>query len=979
VSDLSDQLAAALAGRYRVERELGRGGMATVFLADDLRHRRRVAIKVLSPELAVALGSERFLHEIEIAAGLNHPHILPLHESGAADGLLFYVMPYAEGESLRHRLARERQLSLADSLRIARDVADALDYAHRHGVVHRDIKPENILLQEQHAVVADFGIARAIFAAGGEKLTATGVAVGTPLYMSPEQCAGGRDLDGRSDQYSLGCVLFEMLAGQPPFTGPTAESLTHQHLSVAPRPVTDLRPTIPSEVVRTVQRTLAKAAADRYRSAADFAQAIEEALAATASTAGPAGVGPGEPRPADPATVAATLAVEPRQAVGSKPAALSPARGWILAAGTAAVIALAIVAWRLGPVIFDSRTAVPTKKEWILVAEFDGPAADSSITAATRDLVMAALDQSEIVATVPRDQIRLALQSAWKSPSERVDAELARELAFRSAVRTVLEGRVGRLGKGYSLVLRLTDADSARVVVSVSDAAADEDALIPTVNRIAKRLRAELGERKHAIQATRGLQLVMTPSLEAYRAVLQVPALTRVGDFRGAIACYRRAIALDPEFASAWGYMGIGFSNLGEPDSALMAYGQALARPERLDESQRLIFAGGAAFLRGDLPGALALSEQLIQLNPQSASGHLNRSAYLAAAGRLKEALESIQTAERVRPFGPNQFDHYQHFWTLISLGLADEARTIVPRFMGRNALHAPLWMAEATGQWSAAESLATALRNTTGIGEGDRRTAATILAAVQASRGQVSAADQALREVQSVAETSHDLAQANSTRWDRLRLSLFSRGVAVDPGSPGSWDTTTAGLCVRGAWAAATGDSALARRLPATIRKRSAPELARQGFLGPGMVEAWLAARGGDWQGVLRFLGPAALQGRARGHTLGQSAPLVRWMVAEAHAQLDRPDSAAAYFERVIAPPPEGGTEFEQVQMASSFAHQRLVLLYARMGRLEDARRHWAMFSDAFTRPDPEMRPLIEQARAALGSAEGRARTAQR
>jgi serine/threonine-protein kinase len=225
LSDLSPRLKDALADRYRIERELGRGGMATVYLAEDLK---RVAIKVLDPEVAAAIGPERFLGEIATVARLTHPHILPMHDSGIADGLLYYVMPYVEGESLRDRLAREKQLPLEDALRIAREVADALSYAHSRGLIHRDIKPENILLQEGHAVVADFGIARTAAAAGGEKLTATGIAVGTPAYMSPEQAAGGRDLDGRSDLYSLGCALYEMLAGVPPFAGATAES-PHRH------------------------------------------------------------------------------------------------------------------------------------------------------------------------------------------------------------------------------------------------------------------------------------------------------------------------------------------------------------------------------------------------------------------------------------------------------------------------------------------------------------------------------------------------------------------------------------------------------------------------------------------------------------------------------------------------------------------------------------------------------------------------------
>ena len=287
MSGVTDQLNAALASCYALGRELGRGGMATVYLAKDLKHHRSVAIKVLAPELAAAIGAERFLREIEVAAGLNHPHILPLHDSGAAGDLLYYVMPYVEGESLRERLEREKQLPLDDALQIAREVADALSYAHSHGVVHRDIKPENILLQSGHAVVADFGIARAITAAGGGTLTGTGVALGTPAYMSPEQAVGSRDLDGRSDLYSLGCVLYEMLAGQPPFTGPTGESLVHQHLTAEAPSVTIMRPAVPGWVAAAVQRALAKTPADRFSPVALFAEALahrESAAMAAATT-----------------------------------------------------------------------------------------------------------------------------------------------------------------------------------------------------------------------------------------------------------------------------------------------------------------------------------------------------------------------------------------------------------------------------------------------------------------------------------------------------------------------------------------------------------------------------------------------------------------------------------------------------------------------------------------------------------------------
>jgi len=248
--------------------------MAVVYLAEDLKHRRQVALKILRPELAAALGPERFLREIEIAAGLHHPHILPLYDSGDADGTLYYVMPFVEGESLRARLEREKQLPIADALRVAREVADALSYAHSRGVVHRDIKPENILLQAGHAVIADFGIARAVSAAGEERLTGTGMSLGTPAYMSPEQAAGEREIDGRSDLYSLGCVLYEMLAGQPPFTGPTVESVIHQHLVVEPRSIGQLRPAVSAEVAAALARALAKTPADRFNPVGQFAQAL---------------------------------------------------------------------------------------------------------------------------------------------------------------------------------------------------------------------------------------------------------------------------------------------------------------------------------------------------------------------------------------------------------------------------------------------------------------------------------------------------------------------------------------------------------------------------------------------------------------------------------------------------------------------------------------------------------------------------------
>ncbi len=275
MSTIHDRLSAALADRYRVERELGAGGMATVYLAQDLRHDRKVAIKVLRPELSAVIGAERFLREIKTIAGLQHPHILGLIDSGQMDGTAFYVMPFIEGESLRDRLQREKQLPIADAVRVAAEVAAALDYAHRHGVIHRDIKPENILLHDGQALVADFGIALAVSTAGGTRMTETGMSLGTPHYMSPEQAMGEREITARSDVYALGAVTYEMLTGDPPFTGSTAQAIVAKVMTEKPAPPSRLRDTVPVAVEDAVLTALQKLPADRFASAAEFSAALD--------------------------------------------------------------------------------------------------------------------------------------------------------------------------------------------------------------------------------------------------------------------------------------------------------------------------------------------------------------------------------------------------------------------------------------------------------------------------------------------------------------------------------------------------------------------------------------------------------------------------------------------------------------------------------------------------------------------------------
>jgi serine/threonine-protein kinase len=323
VQDVFGRLKDALADRYAIQEELGAGGMATVYLAEDLKHHRKVALKVLRPELAAILGGERFLKEIEVTANLQHPHILPLHDSGEADSFLYYVMPYVEGESLREKLNRDKQLGVDETVESAKGVAAALDYAHRQGVIHRDIKPENILIHDGQPVVADFGIALAVTTAGGTRLTETGLSLGTPQYMSPEQATGEREVTARSDVYSLGAVIYEMLVGDPPHTGNTVQAIVAKVVSAEPQPISDMRHTVPGNVQAAVQKALAKVPADRFGSAAKFAEALKNPAFTLPTTANLART----------PTTRLGLAIEPRWL------------GWVIPLAFAALAGLAVAGW----------------------------------------------------------------------------------------------------------------------------------------------------------------------------------------------------------------------------------------------------------------------------------------------------------------------------------------------------------------------------------------------------------------------------------------------------------------------------------------------------------------------------------------------------------------------------------------------------------------------------------------------------------
>ncbi len=626
-----ERLTAALADRYQLQRELGRGGMATVYLAQDLKHDRPVALKVLRPELGAALGTERFLREIKLTARLNHPHILPLLDSGEAEGLLYYVMPYVEGETLRERLHREKQLPMDDAVRVAREVGDALSYAHSHDVIHRDIKPENILLEAGHAVVADFGIARAITAAGGEKLTETGVAIGTPAYMSPEQAAGSKDLDGRSDLYSLGCVLYEMLAGQPPFTGPTAESIVRQHLTVKPQAITSLRPAVPAPVAAALSRALAKTPADRFSPVSLFAQTLGQPAS--------------PPMPAAP-PVSLTA---PSRLMGRLVLI-----GVVLVLGGAGVLLL-LRSGRAPPA-----PTKPAGRTAIAVLPFENLSAEGPhayFAEGLQDEILTQLFKVSALKVISRASV-MGYAAPHTPPLKQIASELD--------VGSIVEARVQVVGRRLRVNVELIDAATGTYLWAERYDRTLDDAFA-IQSEVAQRIVAAVGAALTSAEG-RSLAQVPTENAEAYRLYLQAEYANRGGYVRQnmeiAQRFYERALALDPSFALAHAALSQLHGSMSwfrydpSPERLVRQREEAEIALRLAPELPEAHWAMGDMHYYGRQDWAAALREFRIALLSQPNNGNLwsRIAATNRRLGNWNEVVEAFEKMRQLNPRAPNLF-----------------------------------------------------------------------------------------------------------------------------------------------------------------------------------------------------------------------------------------------------------------------------------------------------------------------------------
>ncbi|HEX7981219.1 MAG TPA: protein kinase [Gemmatimonadaceae bacterium] len=663
------RLRTALADRYTIERELGRGGMAVVFLARDRKHDRNVALKVLLPHVAQAIGGERFQREITIAAKLTHPHILALYDSGDANGLLYYVMPYMRGESLRDRIGREGQLNVDAAVRIGIEVASALERAHLEGIVHRDIKPENILLEGGIAVVADFGIAHVRSAAENASITQTGIALGTPMYMSPEQAVGSEDLDGRSDQYSLACVVYEMLTGNPPYTGGSMRQMLMRH-SMDPVPsARDARPEVPEHVSWALVRAMAKEPNERFASAAEFSRALSRSSAMVAlrkteswwnrvrtvfTRSIPKPTPAPQPAPAQPSRAPKLSSSQASAPVATRDPVYSPLG-----------VLTPVVTTPSGRLPLDSLAVLP-------FTNVSGDADSEYLGEGISESIMNKLSGVTGLRVVPRSVV-------FRYKGHREPCEVGREVHARA----VVTGRI--LQRGDTLVIKaeLVDSQSESQLWGdqynrkMDDIFAVQEEMAAEITRS---LRLKLSGEEEA-----GLAKRFTESTKAYQAYLRGRHhwnKRTVEGLRQSLVHFQEAIDLDPNYALAYSGLAdtfniLGYYNTQRPHDAYPRGKAAAARALALDESLSEAHASMGyvqVFYDYDWPGAAKSFARAMELNPKYATAPQWNAWYLFAMERFDEALASLQRAQELDPLSLIINDHLGY--ALLLAGKPEEALT---------------------------------------------------------------------------------------------------------------------------------------------------------------------------------------------------------------------------------------------------------------------------------------------------------------
>jgi tetratricopeptide (TPR) repeat protein/tRNA A-37 threonylcarbamoyl transferase component Bud32 len=1023
--DTLSRLKNALSDRYAIERAVGHGGMATVYLARDLKHKRMVAVKVLSPEIATALGGERFLREIEIAASLQHPHVVPLYDSGEADGLLYYVMPYLDGETLSARLERDGRLSIDDTCQTLRDIVDALAYAHARGVVHRDIKPENVMFSGNHALVTDFGVAKALTeAAGSSQITFAGVAVGTPAYMAPEQATADPTIDHRADIYSVGILAYEMLVGKPPFGREATQSVLAGHLTKDPEPIADHRDDVPPALAALITRCLEKGPENRVQDTSDLLRQIDSltttssADISSAPTSGPSGslraaqfvalysvtaaalaafsyvlmMAMGLPDFVFPFALVllaiglpillSTLRHERRRASverGRLPkvteSKLSRWFTWGRAFSGGAVafagLGLFVTAYMLmrmfgvGPLGTLVSTGVLDERDRIVLADFVDRSGDSTLASALTEAFRVDLTQSSVVTLVQGSELDEVFARMERQPPANLTVDLAREVATRNGIKAVVAGEISNVGGSYVLTARILEASTGNVLVSLRESAADSSELIEALDRLSKHLRERVGESLKSIRSGPELQRVTTASLPALRKYSQATRASNAGDAGRAVALLREAIAIDTAFAAAYRALSIQLSNYGiDRALAVNSMQKAYENRDRLTEKERLWTAGSYHMGRGEADEALTAYHELLELEPDNAAILNNIGVIYNQTRRNERALQYFIQSRDLEPTAYNAA--FNIVVNNIELGRLDEARAENERFAAAVPNHPfyhvhRFFIAVAEFDYATAEEAIDAW-----AAYGDQASEALVTSShlgFAAVRGQLSKAETALEESR---------VRATSGRQVREYLSDVIRAGLYELSAYGSSEHAVSRV-----------EAAVEEFSPEQMEPFDRPWLelaefyARAGH--PDRARLMLGAFQRDVPEHFRVLAEAEFQ-RAQGfialaegrtdealqHFLlsdqGGCPVCVLPALAQLYDRTGNSDSLLAVLDRYINSADDDRFNVDPIELPGAYV--RLGELYDERGDREQAIEYFGRFVDLWQNADAELQPQVEDIR---------------
>jgi serine/threonine-protein kinase len=944
--DLLPRLQAALGSSYRLERELGGGGMSRVFLAEETALGRQVVIKVLPPDYAAVLSIDRFRREIQLASRLQHPHIVPLLTAGEAGGTLYYTMPFVDGESLRARLNRKEPLPTAEVVRLLGEIADALAYAHEHGVVHRDIKPENILLSGQHAVVTDFGIAKALGSiSGGGTLTSAGLSMGTPAYMAPEQIAADPNIDHRADLYAFGVLGYEMLTGRAPFAGRTPQELLAAHLTERPADVTRGRPDCPPALAGLLMQCLEKDREVRPTSAAEVRQRLN-ALSSGAFTPVP------------------------------------KRRSRMLGLGVAALIVTVLITGYFAG-LWPGRSLVAQglldARDPVLLADISNHTRDSTLGVAAGEALRVDLTQSRTVTVFSSAQINAALTRMQRPADTPIDPALAREIAQREGVKAVITGDIASVGPAFTFSAQIVSAESGEPLAAFREVAHDSTELIETIGKVSHELRRKIGESLKNIGAGQPLEEVTTPSLVALRKYSQAIRIAATeGSSSRADQLLEEAVALDTGFAMAWRRLGVNYGNVGDRARQRHAMKTALLHQDRLTERERYLTLG-TYYTRVDVQPqkARAAYEALLDLEPDNMPA-LNNMGLVYA--RLKDPQKANEYYRRAIAADSGSstawFNLVQGF---ITSGQPDSATSLLreasrrfPEYSGTPWIAAEV--AVSKEQYDTAQAIFSAIRTSPASTPDDRGSATDRLAHLHLVAGRLGEARALLAEnVRAAAQggaPSHaldtEVLNAGVSGWflgDRAgALRILDEALRRYPIA--QLDTVDRPYLDVAYLETLTGRPDRARatlhefeQLPLEIRGRS------EGFrLG---VVGMIALADGNKQDAVRQLQAAVARDPCERCALPD--------LARVWDAVGEPDSAIAAYEKYLATPMEDPLDIDAFFLA--FAHRRLGELYEQRGDRDKAALHLQQFIELWKNADPVLQPQVAEAKKRLAGLVGEGR----